>query len=362
MATHPRILSIGTADPPYLYSQDVMLDLSRLALLGLDWSSRPEVADQAQMIGRLFAATKVEQRRSAVDLIPFFQVMPSTCTRMQRYTEAAYPLGRAALEACVQQTDGRRSMGDISDLVLVSCTGYDSPGLDILLSRDLELPSNVRRVLVGHMGCHGAMVGLRQALAATRAYPGATAAMLSVELTTLHFSASHDPEVLTSFALFGDAAAALLLGDAPDATGPEVVDVYCAADFSGAQQMAWHVTDQGFVMELSPRVPVTLRRNVAGVVEHLLQPHGLDVRDIAHWIVHPGGPSILEVVERKLELSAEQMEYSWATLRERGNCSSATVLLILDRLMRSGRPKRGEYGVMMAFGPGLTLETSLLRF
>ena len=165
-----------------------------------------------------------------------------------------------------------------------------------------------------------------------------------------------------SFALFGDAAAAVLVSDDPNATGPELVDTYCAAEFGAADQMSWTITDYGFVMGLSPRVPVTLRRTVAGVVGRLLAPHGLTSRDVTHWLVHPGGPSILDVIQHKLELSDEQMALSWQVLREHGNCSSATVLVMLDELVRSGRFQPGEWGVMMAFGPGLTLETCLLRF
>jgi predicted naringenin-chalcone synthase len=174
--------------------------------------------------------------------------------------------------------------------------------------------------------------------------------------------------VLTSFALFGDAAAALLLtsdphvaGD-PNVRGPAVVDTYCAAEFAAANQMRWTISDAGFVMGLSPRVPVTLRRSIRGVVERLLAPHGLEIGDVTHWLVHPGGPSILEAIAGKLELSAEQMALSWQVLAEQGNCSSATVLLILERLLREERTRPGEWGVMMAFGPGLTLETCLLRF
>jgi predicted naringenin-chalcone synthase len=127
-------------------------------------------------------------------------------------------------------------------------------------------------------------------------------------------------------------------------------------------QMSWTIGDDGFAMTLSPRVPVSLRRIVRDVVDHLLRPHGLAVEDVQHWIVHPGGPSILEVVQARLGLSDEQMDPSWTVLREHGNCSSATVLLILDCMMRSERARPGEWGVMLAFGPGLTVETALLRF
>jgi alkylresorcinol/alkylpyrone synthase len=168
--------------------------------------------------------------------------------------------------------------------------------------------------------------------------------------------------LLTSAALFGDAAAALLIGNAEAGAGPEVVDSYCVTDYATMDQMSWTISDYGFVMDLSPRVPVTLRRHVGTAVRELLGPHDLQPQDIAHWLVHPGGPSILEAIQNKLELSDEHMSLSWKALREHGNCSSATVLLILDELMRSGRARAGEWAVMMAFGPGLTLETCLLRF
>jgi predicted naringenin-chalcone synthase len=212
------------------------------------------------------------------------------------------------------------------------------------------------------MGCFGAVVGLRQALAITRAYPEALVAVISVELCSLHFAPDMDLDGMTGFALFGDAGAAVLVSSHETARGPEIADAYCSADFSTSDQMSWTITDQGFLMGLSPRVPVTLRRQVAPATRTLLESNGLAMSDIAHWLIHPGGPSVLEAIQGRLELTEEQMAPSWAVLRDHGNCSSPTVLLILDELLRSGRTSSGEWGVMMAFGPGLTLEMCLLRF
>jgi len=361
MSDFARILAVGAAHPWYCYRQEDACRSVCAQVLGSDWAERPEVAETAQRIERLFTASTVRERQSVIEFDRFYCEPRSTGERMAEYQRTAYPLGRAAVEECLARA-GSQSVADISDLVVVSCTGYVAPGLDIQLARDLALPCDVRRVVIGHMGCFGAIVGLRQTLGALAAYPGATALLVSVELSSLHFAASLDLEALTSFALFGDAAAAVLLGTDPMASGPAVVDTYCAADFATADQISWTITDAGFVMGLSPRVPVTLRRNIRGVVEHLLAPHGLDTHDIAHWLVHPGGPSILEVIAGKLELSSEQMALSWQTLAAHGNCSSTTVLLILERLLREERARPGEWGVMMAFGPGLTLETCLLRF
>jgi predicted naringenin-chalcone synthase len=362
---HPRIASVAAATPPFAQDQEQFANLVRENVLGADWATRTETADVSRKIGRLFTASGVRQRRGVVDFASFYSRPRSTGERMAEYAKLAHPLGREAVEASLRGAAARgtvRNYDQISDFIVTSCTGYTAPGLDISLARDLGMPGNVRRVIVGHMGCFAAIVGLRQALAAVRAHPGANVMMLSIELSSLHFMPSLDPQVLTCMSLFGDAAAALMLTDDPTADGPELVDTYCGADFSTADQMSWKITDTGFVMSLSPRVPFSLKRSVSGAVEQLLAPHGLGVGDVAHWLVHPGGPSILDVVQDKLELSDEQMADSRQVLADNGNCSSATILLVLERLLRSGRARKGEWAVMMAFGPGLTIETCLLRF
>ena len=410
MTNLPRVLALASAFPPHEFAQETLATYACERILGPDWQADAERTARGEQIARLFAASRVERRASVVDLPPFYAQPHGTGERMALYADQARSLGGAALAGALGQLAGASARPRIGDFVVASCTGYSAPGLDVLLSRDLGLPPDARRLVIGHMGCFGALAGLRACLAALRADQGRAstegservstdhgerastghgervstghgerastgrpyglAALLCVELTTLHFAPTLDPEVLTSFALFGDAAAALVLGSPDDGedeahgdgAGPQLVDTYCAADFAAAEQMTWTITDQGFVMGLSPRVPVVLRRTAPGVVERLLAPHGLRTRDIAHWIVHPGGPSILEAVQRGLGLSAEQTALSWEVLREHGNCSSATVLLILERLLRSGQARRGEWGVMMAFGPGLTLETCLWRF
>jgi predicted naringenin-chalcone synthase len=329
-------------------------------LFGDGWILRSDVAKQVRLVTRLFDASGVEHRQTAVDLLSYYRQARSTAERMREYEALAYPLAREALEACLERAEQPASA--ITDLIVASCTGYSAPGLDIFLARDLGMKSDVRRLIIGHMGCHGAIIGLRNALAALRARPDVVVALIAVELCSLHFNPKLDAGVVASFALFGDAAGALVLTGRGGGQGPELVDTYCAADFDTVDQMSWKITDEGFLMGLSRRIPLTLRRHVDTVACRLLAPHGLTPSDITHWLVHPGGPDILEVVADKLALGDEQMALSRQVLREHGNCSAPTVLLILDRLLRSRRPQSGEWGVMMAFGPGLTLETCLLRF
>lgn len=361
MTANPRIVSLTTAEPPFQHTRESLLAFVRSRMLGGEWDTRPATRELARQLDHMFRASKVESRQVVIDLDVYYAEPRTTRERMDTYATAAYALGREALEQCLQVAPGIDT-ASVTDLTVVSCTGYSAPGLDILLSRDLGLRPDARRVMIGHMGCFGALVGLRQCLATLRAYPNAVAALLSVELSSLHFAPNLDRDAHTLLALFGDGAAAALLSNDEQASGPQLVDTYCFADFDASNQMTWTVGDAGFLMGLSPRVPVTLRRHVLAATERLLSPHGLDVRDIKHWLVHPGGPSILDAIAARLELSDEQLAHSWRVLRDHGNCSSATVLMVLNDLLKSGDAQPGDWGVMMAFGPGLTLETCLLQF
>jgi predicted naringenin-chalcone synthase len=159
---------------------------------------------------------------------------------------------------------------------------------------------------------------------------------------------------VVSHALFSDAAAAVVL-EPGSSRGRRMAGIVARTDPSTADHMTWDVTDLGFRMGLSARVPDVLGRHVGGVVEELLAGAGLRIEDVAGWAVHPGGPRILDVVRDTLGLTEDQIAASRRVLAEHGNCSSATVLLVLEELAEVDGPV-----VAMAFGPGLTLYAALL--
>jgi predicted naringenin-chalcone synthase len=142
------------------------------------------------------------------------------------------------------------------------------------------------------------------------------------------------------------------------ASGYAVRDVAAVTDTATADHMTWDVTELGFRMGLSPRVPDVLAVHVRQFVTELLARHDMVLSDVDGWAVHPGGPRILDVVERELGLTPEAMATSRATLAEHGNCSSATVLLTCATLLRAD--PRPRHIVVLAFGPGLTLYGGLL--
>jgi predicted naringenin-chalcone synthase len=305
---------------------------------------------------RIFANSGVVTRHGAVNPLVEDASGWSTARRMERYLTEALPLGKDAVAGALDAAGLRPD--EIGLFVVCSCTGYATPGLDILLARDLGMAAETQRLFIGHMGCYAAIPGLGAAsdYVVSRGRP---AVLLCLELTSLHVQPpSVDPQQIVAHALFSDAAAAVVL--VPGGTGTAVSDIAAVTDTATADHMTWDVTDLGFRMGLSPKVPDVLSVYVADLVGRLLGPRGLAAADVDGWAVHPGGPRILDVVRDQLRLPEAALAESRGTLAAHGNCSSPTVLLILDALhRRAAGPPRTT--VALAFGPGLTLYGVLLQ-
>ncbi len=272
---------------------------------------------------------------------------PSTLDRMTVYAREAPEL---ALEAIAQLGD----LGGITHMVVASCTGFTAPGLDQVIARRLGLAPTVERVVVGFMGCYAGVTALRTAAHIVRSDPAARVLVVSVELCTLHLQPTDRLESLLAMGQFADgAAAALVTAEGPGLALGEGLSLTLE---DSHELITWTIGDTGFAMELSGEVPGRLaealgKADVAGMVTG-----GETVEAIDAWAVHPGGKSIVDAVERGLGLPAEKVAVSRAVLEAFGNMSSATVLFVLERLMRD----RPASGIALAFGPGLAMEG--LRF
>ncbi|MBM0227618.1 MULTISPECIES: type III polyketide synthase [Micromonospora] len=343
----PVIAGLGTAQPPAA-AQDELWE---------GFFAKHFSGTTRALAERIFANSGVSRRQAAVN--PLLEDVSDWPTerRMRRYQVEALPLGKEAVGRAL--TAAGLDAGDVGLFVVCSCTGYATPGLDILLARDLGMAPDAQRMFVGHMGCYAALPGLGAAGDFVTAR-GRPALLLCAELTSLHIQpagARVDTQQIVSHALFSDAAVAAVV--VPGGRGYALREVASVTDTSTADHMTWDVTDTGFRMGLSPKVPQVLSRHVRGLVDGLLARHGRTSSEVDGWAVHPGGPRILNVVERELALPPEALAASRAVLDEHGNCSSPTVLLILDRLLRAPAPP--DRIVMLAFGPGLTLYAALLE-
>ncbi|MFL6240879.1 MAG: type III polyketide synthase [Actinomycetes bacterium] len=339
---HARIAGIGSALPAVMDQQGLWDDY-----FARHYARHPT----AQKVWR---SSGVRTRHGVLD--PRIEDVSSwgTRARMERYIVEALPLGKDAVGAALDDAGVRAD--DVGMFVVASCTGYATPGLDILLARDLDMDPGVQRLGVGHMGCYAAVPALGAAADFVSTH-GKPAVLLCCELPSLHVQpATDDVQQMVAHALFADAAAAVVL--VPDGDGLSVLEVAAHTDAATSPMMTWDVTDLGFRMGLSPEVPDVLAQHVRPVVSNLLARHKLGVGDIGAWAVHPGGPRIVDVVAAQLELPADAVSPSRDVLRDHGNCSSATVLLVLDEVLR--RDPSASPVVAMAFGPGLTLYAALL--
>ncbi len=208
----------------------------------------------------------------------------------------------------------------------------------------LGLVGAVERTHVGYMGCHGALNGLRVARAFTGSERRARVLLVAVELSSLHYHYGWDPQRMVANALFAECAptppssAAMPTAAASArrlAGGGQRLGVLLVP--GSADAMTWTVGDHGFAMTLSKRGPALIAAHLRPWLRTWLAEQGLDLTDVASWVVHPGGPRILEAVDEALVLPREALAVSREVFAECGNMSSPTVLFILDRLRRAGR-------------------------
>ncbi|MEM1107240.1 MAG: type III polyketide synthase [Planctomycetota bacterium] len=378
------LLGLGTAQPAHAIDQQTMAASAEPCSCATD--------KQRKLLPALYRRTRVDRRHSVIvnatngeAKLPLTERMlafyppasdeadrgPALSERMRRYPEEALPLAAEACRNALEDAD--ITPDQISQLVVVSCTGFSAPGVDIGLIDTLGLPATVGRTVVGFMGCHGAMNGLRvaRALADSLTNPDEHVLMCCVELCTLHFQYGWDPQKVVANALFADGAAAIVgrpLNDLPpglsDSSTPLLAKLPGVAAHGSRllpdsrDLMTWIIRDHGFEMTLSPKVPDLIREHLRGWLEPWLAEQGLDISQVQGWAIHPGGPRVISSVEQALDLFAGAGDPSRQVLRDYGNMSSPTVLFILDQLRQANtlRP-----WVALAFGPGLTIEATLIR-
>ena len=290
---------------------------------------------------------------------------PSTKVRNEIFATEATKLFVEAGKAAVAGAPGI-DLDDITHVITVSCTGFFNPGPDYKVVRALGLNPAVQRYHLGFMGCYAAFPALKAAKQFCVADPTAVVLVICAELCSLHVRTSNDPDTIMGSAIFGDGAAAAVVS-ARELSGPEPtirLDHFeTVLTPVGEEAMAWNIGDEGFEMVLGSYVPHIIEEHITGALAPLLAKEpslaGRPYRDITHWAIHPGGRSILDKVESKLELTQEQLVPARETLREFGNMSSATVLFVLKYMLEKPATEREERICSMAFGPGLTVETGL---
>lgn len=277
---------------------------------------------------------------------------PHTARRMNCFERFAPRLARCTLDKLHLGLNERRS---VTHVIVTCCTGFYAPGLDFDIVNHLGLDPSVERTMIGFMGCYAAINALKAARHIVRSAPDSVVLILNLELCTLHFKETQDLEQVLSFLLFADGCAACLVS--AQASGLAIDSFLAVRIPETSGLITWRIGELGFDMQLSGQVPAEIARTLKETGKKITQD--ADPASIELWAVHPGGRTILDSVEKGLDLPPDALAASRDILARFGNMSSATVMFVLQQIMQ--RAKGGESGCAMSFGPGVTAETMLFH-
>jgi alkylresorcinol/alkylpyrone synthase len=352
------LLAIERFLPPYRYEQEIVIEWVRRWLAQTD-------DPQVHRLLSVYTSSAVKRRASVV---PIERVFAPADFEAQNnlYIEHSQRMGidlaRRALDAA--------SLGpkDIDAIVSVSCTGYQIPAVEAHVADALKMGPRLVRLPITESGCAGGIVALARACDFLTAHPDCAALVLAIELSSLTFQPwDLSPANVISTAIFGDGGAGLVL------VGPRHPRAEKAARarflsfesqfFPGTSHlMGFRLRNSGLQIILDRELAPFVRREVAGAVEGFLKPRELTRKDIARFILHPGGRRIIDVMATALGLSPQDLAATETVMAEHGNMSSVTVLFVLEEILREHRPASGERGILGAFGPGFGAEFGLVQF
>jgi alkylresorcinol/alkylpyrone synthase len=348
-----RIANTATAFPQYYFTQREVVDALRNY-----WDKGEECA---HILERLHFRTGVEGRYYCRPLSEY-QNLDTWGKMNDVWIEVAEQLGERAID-CVLKTAGV-GRDQIGALFFVSVTGVSSPSIDARLVNKMKLNPNLKRNPIFGLGCVAGAAGLARAADYVRAFPDQIAILLSVELCSLTWQRGDtNPAALIASGLFGDGAVAVLIAGANvRLSGPNLVASTQVFYPDTQDVMGWKISEKGFQVILSPEVPNVVLNNLGKNVDDFLATRGLKRSDIGSWIMHTGGPKVLEATAEALGLKNGELDVSWQALKRVGNLSSGSVLVVLDEVMKNRRPAPGTKSILAAMGPGFCAEMSLLEW
>jgi len=348
----PRIAGTAVAFTPHRYDQD-------------------EVATTLVSVGGpeflRFARTSGVQTRSLALPLSRYPVLSGFTEANDAYIRVAAELGERAVRAALQAA--HVAPHEVDAIVTVSSTGVAVPTIDARIASRLGLRPDVKRIPLFGLGCVAGAAGMARVHDYLCGFPSDVAVLLSVELCSLTLQRDDTSiPALIGACLFGDGAAAVVVNGAdriPAAptlpAGPAVLDTRSRLFPDTVDVMGWNVSAAGFGLVMSKDVPHMAGNHLGEEVDRFLGDHGLVRGDIAAWICHPGGPRVLDAIDRAVGLPPEANAHSRDSLRDNGNFSSASVLDVLHRTL-AAPPAPGSYGVLLAMGPGFSFELLLLRW
>jgi alkylresorcinol/alkylpyrone synthase len=347
-----RILAVRSAFPAHRYPQT---ELTRKVaeLSGLSQTKRA-------LLERLHGNAGVDTRHTVLPL-PEYDGLHGSARANDRYIAEATNLGEQALRSALDGAglDAR----DVDLLIVTSVTGVAVPSLDARLIPRLGLRSDVKRLPIFGLGCVAGAAALARLHDYLLAWPGHTAALLAVELCSLTWPAAGvTMGDLVASGLFGDGSAALVATGGQGAGVPTVIASRSEVYPDSCDALGWRLASDGFRIVLTADLADVVERRLNGSVSSFLASHGLTVDEIKSWVCHPGGPKVIDSIQKSLKLPDHAVELSRRSLADVGNLSSVSVLHILEQTIETCPPPPGSAGLMIGLGPGISAELVLLRW
>jgi len=346
---HPRIVSVGVATPATTYSQEEVLE----------WAG-----EENPKIRRLFRNSHIDRRGLYLpERVEGEIPEESSAALLDKHLAGVLDLGPQAMRQALGEID--LTVHDIDFLVCVTSTGFLCPGVTARLIEHLGLRSDLQRADVVGMGCNAAVNALQLVGANAVARPGSVGVLLCVEICSAAYVLNDSMATAVVNSLFGDgAAAAVVRADEADDSddGPAVLDYQSLIHTDTIESMKYQLEEGKLSFFLDKEIPWVIGEHAHIPVERLLGRHGLSVEDVDHWVIHSGGKKVIDAISENLGLSEHDVRHTRGVLRDHGNVSSGSVLFSMRRLLAEGVVREGDVGVMIAMGPGMSIETALLRW
>lgn len=342
---HPRITGIGTANPPLRLTQE---------------QSFRATGYEGERIRKIFLNSDIDFRHFYFE--GSLNRNESSDELNQRYLRGAMHTGCRAILDCLKS--GNSSAQDIDFFAVCTCTGYVCPDLSSRLVAHMGFNSNVQRASIVGLGCAGAVPTLQRVTDFVRANPDRQALLLAVEICSACYYVDRTLETVIGNAICADGAAAFLLSGAPGSNGvyPRIIDFETFIDSERIDEVGLQHKDGKLRIVLGEAIQHLAGPMIEKALQQLLQRHGLARSQIRFWVVHPGGRRVIDRVQKHFGMTDAQLRFSRSVLRNYGNMSSPTVMFVLHEIVRSGEPRAGDWGVMIALGPGMAAELALLRW
>jgi predicted naringenin-chalcone synthase len=340
-----QIEAIGLANPPRRFSQDEAFQMAGYTSL---------------RILEIFRNCDIDFRHFYVAPGLIREETPGELN--QRYLRGAMETGCRAIAACLQAAHSK--VTDIDLLVVCTSTGYVCPDLGSRLIAHMGFRSDIHRAVMVGLGCAGALPTLQHACDFVRAHPERKALMLAVEICSACYFVDDTMDTVIGNAICSDGAAAFLVTNDSGKPGikPAVLDCESCVASEHIDKVGFEHKDNKLRIILANEVRYLAGPLIERALDALLKRNRLNRADVRFWVAHPGGRKVIDNLQKHLGLTDEQLRFSRAVMRNFGNMSSPTVMFVLDEVMRTGDPQAGDWGVMVALGPGMAAEAALLRW